>query len=322
MRREYVLKLLVTGSSGFVGRQLTKRCAQNQWEVCSVSRVREQENLCPSTFIVDSIDSTTDWQGAFEGIDCVVHCAARVHQMKESKSGVLDAYREVNTRGTLNLARQAAQAGVKRFVFVSSIKVNGEFTAPNQPFTPDLTHVPGDPYGLSKYEAEVQLKQLANETGLEAVIIRPPLVYGPGVKANFLSMMRWVNKGIPLPLGAIRNSRSLVYVDNLVDLMLTCCSHPKAAGETFLVSDGVDVSTTQLLTTIASIMRKKSRLLPIPMSLIDLSAKLIRKPQISQRLCGNLQVDISHTREILDWVPPVTFEEGIKKTVQAYLDSK
>ncbi len=314
------LRFLLTGSNGFVGARFLELSRERGCLVRPVSR-------CPfkdvdDNYLVSSIDSKTNWSGAFEGIDCVVHCAARVHQMKESKSGVLDVYRAVNTRGTLNLARQAAQAGVKRFVFVSSIKVNGEFTAPNQPFIPDLTRVPGDPYGLSKYEAEVQLKQLANETELEVVIIRPPLVYGSGVKANFLSMMRWVNKGIPLPLGAIRNSRSLVYVDNLVDLMLTCCSHPKAAGETFLVSDGVDVSTTQLLTTIASTMRKKSRLLPIPMSLIDLSAKLICKPQISQRLCGNLQVDISHTRDILDWVPPVTFDEGIKKTVQAYLDSK
>ncbi|WP_117236268.1 UDP-glucose 4-epimerase family protein [Vibrio maerlii] len=316
------MKLLVTGSSGFVGRQLTKQCAQNGWEVCSVSRVRPQDNRCPSTFVVDCINGATDWFGAFEGIDCVVHCAARVHQMKESKVDALKAYRETNTQGTLNLARQAAKAGVKRFVFVSSIKVNGEFSSPKQPFSPDSMYVPDDPYGLSKYEAEIQLRQLAKETGLEVVIVRPPLVFGPGVKANFLSMIRWVDKGIPLPLGAIQNRRSLVYIDNLVDLILTCCTHPRAAGETFLVSDGYDVSTTQLLRLVAGAMRKRPLLLPIPTSLIDLSAKLIGRPQISQRLCGNLQVDITKTRALLEWFPRVSFEEGIQRTVDAYLKTK
>ncbi|MFM2588595.1 UDP-glucose 4-epimerase family protein [Vibrio sp. TBV020] len=316
------MKLLVTGSSGFVGRQLTKQCALNGWEVCSVSRARTQESLCPSTFVVDSIDGATDWHSAFVGIDCVVHCAARVHQMKESKAEAIKAYRETNTEGTLNLARQAAQAGVKRFVFVSSIKVNGEFSNPKQPFLPDSTYVPANPYGLSKYEAEVQLRQLAKETGLEVVIIRPPLVYGPEVKANFLSMMRWMDKGVPLPLGAIHNSRSVVYLDNLVDLLLTCCRHPKAAGEVFLVSDDNDISTTQLLNTVASAMGKSARLLPIPMSLITFSAKLIGKPQLSQRLCGSLQADITKTKTLLEWVPPVSFEEGIQKTVDAYLQTK
>lgn len=293
---------------------------QRSWLLKTVSR-------CPSKgaddgYLVSSIDSKTNWSGAFEGIDCVVHCAARVHQMKESQTDALEAYREVNTRGTLNLARQAANAGVKRFLFISSIKVNGEFTEPSQPFIPDLTHVPDDLYGLSKYEAEVQLQQLAKETGLEVVIIRPPLVYGPGVKANFLSMMRWVEKGIPLPLGAIDNRRSLVYLDNLVDFMLTCCIHPKAACDTFLVSDGEDVSTTQLLNAVASGMSKSPRLLPIPMSFIDFSAKLIGKPQLSQRLCGNLQVDSSKTKVLLGWSAPISFEEGIQRTVDAYLESK
>lgn len=313
------MKLLLTGGSGFLGSRVYEVAKTQGLEPRSVVR---KPMLGNRAVIVAEINSQTDWSGAFKGIDCVVHCAARVHQMNESAKDALEAYREVNTRGTLNLARQAAQAGVKRFIFISSIKVNGEFSPSGHPFQPDLVHVPDDPYGLSKYEAEVQLRELAEETGLEVVIIRPPLVYGPAVKANFLSMMRWVEKGIPLPLGAIHNSRSLVYVDNLVDLILTCCKHPKAAGETFLVSDGTDVSTTQLLKAVALSMNKRAHLLPIPMSIIDFSSKLIGKPQISQRLCGSLQVDISHTRKILDWEPPVTFEQGIKRTVQAYLDSQ
>ncbi|MCZ4294815.1 UDP-glucose 4-epimerase family protein [Vibrio sinaloensis] len=313
------MKLLITGSSGFVGSRLLEKVRALGTEPCLA--VRKPMPGC-SAFLISGIDSQMDWSEALEGIDCVVHCAARVHQMNDSASDLLEAYREVNTRGTLNLARQTAQAGVKRFVFISSIKVNGEFSPSGHPFQPDLVHVPDDPYGLSKYEAEVQLRELAEKTGLEVVIIRPPLVYGPGVKANFLSMMHWVEKGIPLPLGAIHNSRSFVYVDNLVDLILTCCKHPKAAGETFLVSDGTDVSTTQLLKAVALSMNKRVHLLPIPMPIINFSSKLIGKPQISQRLCGSLQVDISHTRKILEWEPPVTFEQGLKRTAQAYLDSR
>lgn len=313
------MKLLLTGGSGFLGSRVYEVAKTQGLEARCVVR---KPMLGDSAVIVAEINSQTDWSGAFEGIHCVVHCAARVHQMNESATNALEAYREVNTLGTLNLARQAAQAGVKRFIFISSIKVNGEYSQLDHQFQPDLAHIPDDPYGLSKYEAEVQLRELAKETGIEVVIIRPPLVYGPGVKANFLSMMRWVEKGIPLPLGAIHNRRSLVYVDNLVDLILTCCKHPEAAGETFLISDGQDVSTTQLLKAVALSMNKRARLIPIPMSIIEFAAQVIGKPQISQRLCGSLEVDISHTRKILDWEPPVTFEQGIKRTVQAYLDSQ
>ncbi|MGD8232987.1 UDP-glucose 4-epimerase family protein [Vibrio sp. TRT 1302] len=313
------MKLLLTGGSGFLGSRVYEIAKMQGLEARCVVR---KPILGDSAVIVAEINSQTDWSGAFEGIHCVVHCAARVHQMNESATDVLEAYREVNTLGTLNLARQAVQAGVKRFVFISSIKVNGEFSPSGHPFQPDLVHVPDDPYGVSKYEAEVQLRELAKDTGLEVVIIRPPLVYGPAVKANFLSMMRWVEKGIPLPLGAIHNSRSLVYVDNLVDLILTCCKHPEAAGKTFLISDGKDVSTTQLLKAVALSMNKRARLIPIPMSIIDFFAKLIGKPQLSQRLCGSLQVDISKTQKLLNWSAPISFEEGIQKTVDAYLASK
>ncbi|MEZ9778580.1 UDP-glucose 4-epimerase family protein [Vibrio sp. 10N.261.54.A5] len=313
------MKLLVTGSTGFVGARVVELAKERDCTVVPV--VRKSIELSPNGFLVSSIGAETDWSGAFDGVDCVVHCAARVHQMNESEQGALTAYRDINTLGTLNLAKQAAEAGVKRFVFVSSIKVNGEFSKPNLPFEPNLKNTPQDPYGLSKYEAEVELAKLSKETGLEVVIIRPPLVYGPGVKANFLSMMRLIDKGIPLPFGAIKNQRSLVYLDNLSDLILTCCEHPSAPGYTFLASDDQDVSTTQLMQTIAHAMGKSPRLIPIPMSWIQAGSSVLNRQHIAQRICGNLQVDIGLTKEILGWNPPVSFEQGIKRTVEAYLKS-
>lgn len=313
------MKVLVTGSTGFVGSRVVALSEEREWEVVPV--VRKTSQIQPNSFAVPSIGLATDWSGAFDGVDCVVHCAARVHQMNESEQDALTAYRETNTLGTLNLARQAVEAGVKRFVFVSSIKVNGEFTELGSPFQPNLNNIPQDPYGLSKYEAEVELNQLSKETGLEVVIIRPPLVYGPGVKANFLSMMRMIDKGIPLPFGAIKNQRSLVYLDNLCSLILTCCQHSSAPGHTFLASDYQDVSTTQLMQTIALSMNKTPRLLPIPMSWIQWVASVLKKQHIAQRICGSLQVETRLTKEILGWVPPVTFDEGIKKTVEVYLKS-
>lgn len=314
------MKILVTGSTGFVGGRVCSLATKREWNVRSV--VRHHALADDNTVMLSSIDADTDWSDALKNIDCVVHCAARVHQMEETEFDVLAAYREVNTLGTLNFARQASKAGVKRFVFISSIKVNGEYTEQGEPFLPHASSPPTDPYGLSKYEAEVGLKELAAETGLEVVIIRPPLVYGPGVRANFHSMMSWVDKGIPLPLGAIINQRSLVFIDNLVDLILVSCEHPQAANQTFLVSDGNDVSTSQLLAEVAIAMGKPSRLLAVPMKWLVLFLRLIGKPQIAQRLCANLQVDISHTQQRLGWVPLVSFEAGIKKTVQAYLDSR
>lgn len=312
------LKLLITGASGLVGHSVAKKALECGFDV--VGQTREQD----LGFVVtckSEITSNSDWSAALGGVDCVVHCAARVHQMNEDVHLATGAYREVNTFGTLNLARQAAKHGVKRMVFISSIKVNGEFTPPGSPFVPQMEHIPTDSYGLSKYEAEQGLWKTAAETGLEVVVIRPPLVYGPGVKANFASMMRWIEKGIPLPLGAIHNRRSLVFLDNLVDLILTCCTHPNAKGETLLVSDGYDVSTSQLLRAVAKAMNKPNRMLPVPMSWLSLAARLIGKPQIAQRLCGNLQVDISHTKQTLGWKPPYSFEYGIQKTVDAYLKS-
>lgn len=312
------MKILVTGSSGFVGSNVIAAAYAQGWSCVQQCRQQYGSTIDDAVF-VSNIDANTNWNRALSGVECIVHCAARVHQMKDDPQSALKHYREVNTAGTINLARQAHAAGVKRFVFISSIKVNGEYTQIGQPFRPDSNIAPADPYALSKYEAEMELQQLAQETGLEVVIIRPPLVYGPGVKANFQSMMRWIEKGVPLPLGAIHNQRSLVYIDNLVDLILVCCEHHNAVGKTFLVSDDHDVSTSQLLKQVESIMAKSNRILPMPMNWIELSAKLLGKPQIARRLCGNLQVDISQTKALLEWRPQVSFEEGIRRTVNAYL---
>jgi nucleoside-diphosphate-sugar epimerase len=236
--------------------------------------------------------------------------------MQDDATDPLQAYRDVNANGTLNLATQAAQAGVRRFVFVSSIKVNGEVTRLGKPFTADDLPSPVDPYGVSKREAERGLHEIEVRTGMEVVIVRPPLVYGPGVKANFAAMMRWVARGIPLPLGAIHNARSMVALDNLVDLLVTCVKHPSAAGQTFLVSDGEDVSTTELLRRTAQTMGKRAPLLPVPAFVLEAGAALVGKRAVAQRLCGSLQVDMAKTQTLLGWRPPLTLDEGLKKAVE------
>ncbi len=284
--------------------------------VAAVRRKAEAQTEGVRQVQVGDLLPNTDWSMALQGIDGVVHCAARVHVMQDDVTDPLQAYREVNVNGTLNLARQAAQAGVGRFVYVSSIKVNGEATQPGRPFTADDVPAPLDPYGVSKLEAEQGLRNIEAQTSMEVVIVRPPLVYGPGVKANFESMMRWVARGIPLPLGAIHNARSMVALDNLVDLLVTCLTHPAAAGKTFLVSDGEDVSTTELLRRTAQTMGKKAFLLPVPASVLELGASLLGKRAVAQRLCGSLQVDIEKTRRLLGWSPPLTLDQGLKKAVE------
>jgi nucleoside-diphosphate-sugar epimerase len=243
--------------------------------------------------------------------------------MKDSSLDPLYEFRKVNVEGTLNLARQAVENGVKRFIFISSIKVNGEFTdSTHKVFQSDDKPNPIDPYGISKFEAEEGLRQLSKETGLEVIIIRPPLVYGPGVKANFLSMMKWVNRGIPLPLGSINNKRSLVALDNLVDLIVTCIHHPKAKNQTFLVSDGEDLSTSDLLKRMASAMNKKLLLIQIPVICLKLCAILIGRKNLSQRLMSSLQVDITKTRDLLGWNPPVSIDQAMLITAQAFLKDR
>jgi nucleoside-diphosphate-sugar epimerase len=239
--------------------------------------------------------------------------------MSETAANPLDAYREVNVEGTRRLAEQAAAAGVRRFVFLSSVKVNGEETTSHSPFRADDPPAPKDAYGQSKWEAEEALVEIAERTGMEVVIIRPPLVYGPGVKGNFASMMKWVAKGVPLPLGAIDNRRSLVALDNLVDLITVCIDHPAAANQVFLAGDGEDLSTTELLRRVGKAMGRPARLLPVPTGLLRLGAAMLGKGDMARRLLGSLQVDISRTRDVLGWEPPVSVDEGLRRAVEPYV---
>ncbi len=267
---------------------------------------------------VGDLTSNVNWSAALQDMDVVIHSAARSHIMIDTSSNPLTEFRRVNVEGTLNFAKQAAVAGVKRFIFISSVKVNGELTQPGTPFTENDLCAPQDPYGISKYEAEQGLKKIAQETGMEVVIIRPPLVYGPGVKGNFQSMLQWVNKGVPLPLGAIDNQRSLVGLDNLVHFIITCIDHPAAANQTFLVSDGEDISTTELLRRVGTVLGKPARLIPVPRSVLELGAKILGKQAVAQRLLGSLQVDIGKARNLLEWSPPVTIDEGLTRCVSGF----
>ena len=314
----------ITGATGFVGRALVQTCALlPNVDVLAITRrahgVQYSELRGVQFSNIGELSSSMHWLPVLTGVDVLVHTAARVHVMRDTATDPLTTFRAVNVEGTMNLARQAAAVGVNRFVFISSVKVNGEETAPERPYTPNDFPAPVDPYGISKREAEDALRQLAAATGMEVVILRPPLVYGPGVKANFLSMMRWLYKGIPLPLGAINNKRSFVAIDNLVDLIVTCIDHPAAANQTFLVSDGEDISTTELLRRIENALGRPTRLIPVPEWMLRAGAALLGERELSQRLCGNLQVDISKTRNLLEWSPPLSVNEGLKATVEHYL---
>nr|WP_312230569.1 SDR family oxidoreductase [Pseudomonas sp.] len=310
---------MVTGGSGFVGRTLLERLHQDGYGLIAPSRTPlAQAPAGVVNPLVAGLAVDVDWSASLEGAAVVIHSAARVHVMKDTAADPLMEFRKANVDGTLSLARQAAAAGVQRFIFLSSIKVNGEGTELGHPYRADDTPAPQDPYGVSKMEAEQGLRALASETGMEVVIIRPVLVYGPGVKANFRSMMSWLRKGIPLPLGATGNKRSLVAVDNLVDLIATCIDHPAAANQTFLVSDGEDLSTTQLLQRMGSALGRPARLLPVPASLLQAGAAMLGRRAIAQRLCGSLQVDIGKTRELLAWAPPVSVDDALRKTARAF----
>jgi nucleoside-diphosphate-sugar epimerase len=308
---------LVTGANGFVGSALCARLLRDGMSVHGAVRAANPLQHGAEAITVGSLSSYTDWSEALRNVEQVVHLAARVHVMNDRSLDPLTEFRRVNVEGTANLARQAAAAGVRRFVYLSSIKVNGEFTVEGQSFTANDVPAPQDAYGISKHEAEQLLRQIADETGMEVVIIRSPLVYGTGVKANFAAMMIWLARGLPLPLVAVnQNRRSLVALDNLVDLIVTCLDHPAAAHQTFLVSDGEDLSTADLIRRTGVAMGRAARLFYMPTVFLKLAANLVNKPGIYQRLCGSLELDITKTRQLLGWVPPVSVNEGLRRAAE------
>lgn len=316
-------RILLTGATGFIGSGVLRQIvAREGIELVAAVRRPVEITFCEHLYDVGDLDASTAWREALADVNVVIHTAARVHVMQDSALDPLAEFRKTNVDGTLRLARQAVEAGVKRFIFISSIKVNGEGTQTGRPYAANDTPQAVDPYGLSKLEAEQGLLALSHETGLEVVIIRPVLVYGPGVKANFLSMMSWLQRRLPLPLGAIHNKRSMVALDNLVDLIITCIDHPRAANQVFLVSDGEDLSTTELLRRTGQALGRPAMLLPVPESLLKLAARLLDKPGIAQRLCGSLQVDISKTRTLLGWTPPVTVDDALIKTARYFQDQR
>ncbi len=302
--------ILVTGATGFVGQALCEELSRRRMDYRPVSR-----NSRPGFAVIGTMNSDTDWSAALAGVDTVMHLAARVHVMNESAADPLAAFRAVNVDATVNLARQAAGAGAKRFIFLSSIKVNGEGTAEGKPFkATDVPH-PEDAYGRSKLEAEEALLAISAEMGMEVVIIRPPLVYGPGVKANFANLMRWAARPCPWPFGAVRNRRSLVYVGNLVDFMLLCAKHSSVGNRVFLISDGDDLSIGQLIGRLSIASGRKAIMLPVPPALLEGLAALLGRRAAAQRLLGSLQVDIDETRALTGWSPPYSVEEGLAATV-------
>lgn len=313
--------IAITGASGFVGSALVAACAARpglevraftrsplEWDWPQVKNMPIQALVQP--------DAADVAPAMLQGVDVLVHTAARVHVMHDTSGDPLAAFRAVNVQATVTLARRAAAAGVRRFVFVSSAKVNGEATEPGKPFTETWTPQPTDPYAISKWEAEQALATIAQETGMEVVIIRPPLVYGPGVKANFAALMRLVRSGLPLPLGALHNRRSLVGLNNLVGFIMTCVWHPQAANQTWLISDGFDVSTTRLVQTMAQTAGVPARLIPVPAGLLRFAGKLLGKAAAVDRLCGNLQLDISKASTQLAWRPAYSFDQGIELAMQ------
>lgn len=289
---------LVTGASGFVGSHLVKEMRRRGLPVRGVTR-----GTVPGLVTVASYGREADWSSCLGGVDAVVHLAARVHVMQETAPDPLAKFREANVSGTINLARQAANAGVRRFVFVSSIKVNGEYTELGKPFTADDQPNPQDPYGLSKAEAETALLGLGKETGMEITIIRPPLVYGAGVRGNFRSLAKWAERGMPSLFPAVKNKRSLVHVANLSDLLITVLDHPNAANEVFLVSDGQDLSTNELFHTLAARTGRRPRDIYVPSALLRIMGKISGRKEAFDRLTESLQVDMSKTSQRLGWAP-------------------
>jgi nucleoside-diphosphate-sugar epimerase len=316
------MRIAVTGANGFVGQALVRQLADNGHQL--LAYVRRSEGFASIAGVTPmaspDLGPHADWRLRSEKcIDVLVHTAARVHVMEDDAADPLAKYRRVNVAGTLALAQQAVAAGVRRFVFLSSIKVNGESTAPDVAFCRDDRHVPDTPYGLSKLEAEQGLARIAAQSGMELAVVRPPLVYGPGVGANFLRRMDGVRRGLPMPFRRVRNARSLVYVGNLASALAQCCEHPGAVGKTYLVSDGAPVSTPELISAIAAAMGRPARLLPVPSGLMQAAASILGKGEEAERVLGSLVVDDTPLVRELGWTPPYTFEAGLRATVNWYL---
>lgn len=312
------MKTLVTGAGGFVGRALCKHLDTRAGSLFPAVRRGSGHR---DEIVLGDFDSHTDWRAVFapgmksERVDAVVHLAARVHVMHDTAADPLALYRETNTAATLNLARQAAQAGIKRFVFVSTVKVNGE--GRDAAYVETDVPAPEDAYAISKWEAEQGLRQIERETGMEVVVLRPPLVYGPGVKANFRRLLDTVERGWPLPFGAIDNRRSLLYLGNFVDAIRLCLEHPDAAGQTFLIDDGEPVSTPELIRAVAHAMDKPARLPAVPVGLLKLAGTALGKRAAIERLTGSLWVDSALIRTRLGWTPPYSMAAGLAETVRA-----
>ena len=311
-------KILVTGASGFIGYNICKSLSKSGIQVCGVVRSINSFSLKNIKYkIIDSIDNKTNWKDILVDVDKIIHCAGVVHKMNNNKS--LETYRPTNLDGTKRLAEQAIEAGIKRLVFLSSVKVNGESTYQinmKQKFSYEDKPNPQDLYAKSKLGAEKSLWEISSRTGLEVVVVRLPLVYGNGVKGNLERLIKLVKSRIPLPLSLVKNQRSMIGIDNLVDLLIRCIDHPEASGKTFLASDGEDLSTPELIKLIASSMRKKANLFPFPISMLKFLASVLGKREEINRLVGSLRVDNSYTKEILNWVPPISVEEGIRRMVQ------
>lgn len=317
--------MLITGATGFVGRALlNKLLADSSLGQPHLALRSDPSNDFESInhSVVGNINAQTNWIDALHDIDVVVHLAARVHVMNDDSEDPLMAYRDVNVEGTLELVRQSVRAGVKRFIFLSSIKVNGEETIDGNKFSENSIPNPIDPYGISKFEAEEGIKDFCREAGMEYVIIRPPLMYGPGVKANYRKLLDVIYRGIPLPFACIRNRRSMLALGNLVDFLSIVLTHPRAANQIFLLSDGEDLSSKELVEKISLAMGKRSKLIPLPVSMLKLIGALFGRSQAISRLLGSLQIDSSKARKHLNWTPPLTTQEGITLTVKDFLVGK
>ncbi len=311
----------MTGSSGFIGAAICEALTERGYLVRRAARRGLKNKDQQNYYVINEIGPNTQWSEGVKGIDLVIHLAAHVHIAKNTKANSLEIFRRVNVEGTARLARIAALAGVKRFIYLSSVKVNGEISD-DKLFSENDAPNPRDPYAISKWEAEQALQQIEAETDMEIIVIRPPLVYGPGVKANFLQLIKWVDSGVPMPLALIQNRRSMIALDNLIDFIMHCASFHRLKYETFLISDGEDISTPDLILRIAASLGRRMKLFPFPISLIRLGAPLTGKKYLVDRVCNSLQVDISKAKKLLGWQPVVSVDEGLRKTVNWYMEQK